>query len=98
MSPCRDQAAFAVYYEERRYGDTRLEPQTPGLRAQQNGFKRETLSALDDLRAELRFIVKEAGRADTLANPNDAMDAMGYGTTARVAMDSYMRVSSIPSE
>ena len=36
-----DQSAFIVYYEERRYGDTRLEPQTPSLRAEQNGKKKE---------------------------------------------------------
>lgn len=34
-------AAFIVYYEERRYGDLRLEPQTPSLRAEQNGHKKE---------------------------------------------------------
>ena len=34
-------AAFIVYYEERRYGDLRLEPQTPSLRAEQNGRKKE---------------------------------------------------------
>ena len=28
-------AAFIVYYEERRYGDLRLEPQVPSLRAEQ---------------------------------------------------------------
>ena len=50
----RNNAAFIVYYEEVRYKDTRLEPQTPGLRAQQNGARREALAAIDELRAEVR--------------------------------------------
>jgi len=86
-------AAFVVYYEERRYSDTRLEPQTPGLRAQQNGFKRETLTALEDLRAELRFLAKQPK-----VNADDVVDVMRYGTSARVAMDSYLRVSGMSSE
>ena len=52
----RNNAAFIVYYEEVRYKDTRLEPQTPGLRAQQNGVRREALAAIDELRAEVRVM------------------------------------------
>ena len=52
----RNNAAFIVYYEEVRYKDTRLEPQTPGLRAQQNGARREALAAIDELRAEVRVM------------------------------------------
>ena len=54
-----DQAAFIVYYEEVRYNDKRLEPQTPSARADQNGKKKEFLRALADERAELSFLLKQ---------------------------------------
>lgn len=76
-------AAFIVYYEERRYGDTRLEPQTPGRRAEQNGYKKEAMRAIADMQAEVRFLLND-GSAD------DREELMQYGTAAQQAVESYL--------
>ena len=57
-------AAFIVYYEEARYKDTRLEPQTPSLRAEQNGRKKEFLRALEDTTLELQFLTSHPEESD----------------------------------
>ena len=76
-----DQSAFIVYYEERRYGDTRLEPQTPSLRAEQNGKKKELLRALADEKAEIAYLLK----AD-----DDPAELRAYAATARKALDEFL--------
>eukprot|EP00310_Coccolithus_braarudii_P014895 CAMPEP_0183351080 /NCGR_PEP_ID=MMETSP0164_2-20130417/23351_1 /TAXON_ID=221442 /ORGANISM="Coccolithus pelagicus ssp braarudi, Strain PLY182g" /LENGTH=181 /DNA_ID=CAMNT_0025523179 /DNA_START=1 /DNA_END=549 /DNA_ORIENTATION=+ len=87
-------AAFIVYYEERRYSDTRLEPQEPGLRAKQNGFRREALSALDDLKAELRFIKQEAA-AGRLPDDEEVADVQRYVNGAREAVAGYLSLTHV---
>jgi hypothetical protein len=82
-----DQAAFIVYYEEVRYNDRRLEPQTPSRRATQNGLKREVLRAVADELAEVSFLVQhKAGIAD-------ADDLRMYLTTAQKALDDFLTLS-----
>ena len=82
-----DQAAFIVYYEEVRYNDRRLEPQTPSRRATQNGLKREVLRAVADELAEVSFLVQQkAGIAD-------ADDLRMYLTTAEKALDEFLMLS-----
>jgi hypothetical protein len=82
-----DQAAFIVYYEEVRYNDRRLEPQTPSRRATQNGLKREVLRAVADELAEVSFLVQQkAGIAD-------ADDLRMYLTTAQKALDDFLTLS-----
>jgi hypothetical protein len=82
-------AAFIVYYEEKRYGDTRLEPQTPGMRAQQNGFRRDVLRNVDDLKAELKLLV---GRGADL-DGEDLDDLQRYSDAASRALRSYLALS-----
>jgi len=82
-----DQAAFIVYYEEVRYNDRRLEPQTPSRRATQNGLKREVLRAVADELAEVSFLVQQkAGIAD-------ADDLRMYLSTAQKALDDFLTLS-----
>jgi len=84
-------AAFIVYYEESRYGDTRLEPQTPSRRAEQMGYKKSTLSALDDLRLELDYAVSKA-------TPEEAADEqaelMGFSGAARDALAAFLQLAA----
>ena len=75
-------AAFIVYYEERRYNDVRLEPEKPSLRAEQNGRKKELLRALADEKAELAFLLKKPDE--------DAADLREYAVTARKAIDAFI--------
>jgi hypothetical protein len=75
-------AAFIVYYEERRYGDLRLEPQAPSLRAEQNGRKKEFLRALADEKAELNYLLK--------SGDVDANELLAYAGTARKALDEFL--------
>ena len=73
-------AAFIVYYEERRYNDLRLEPQAPGLRAEQNGRKNEFMRALADEKAELAFLIEhpeEDSVADLRAYAASASKTLG---------------------
>lgn len=74
-------AAFIVYYEEARYGDLRLEPQTPSARAEQNGRKKEFLRALADEKAELSFLLKEQ---------DDDAELRAYAATARKALTDFL--------
>ena len=76
-----DQAGFIVYYEERRYGDLRLEPQTPSNRAEQNGRKKELMRALADEKAELAYLLK----AD-----DDPAELRAYAASARKALDDFL--------
>ena len=76
-------AAFIVYYEERRYGDLRLEPQTPGRRAVQNGFRAEALRALADEKLEIDYLIKAGDNEST-------DDLLGYSATARKAIKSFV--------
>lgn len=82
-------AAFVVYYEEARYGDTRLEPQTPGVRAQQNGFRRDVLRSLDDLKAELRLLASGGAEQDV----EDLDDLRRYADAASRALGDYLALS-----
>lgn len=82
-------AAFIVYYEEARYKDTRLEPQAPGLRAQQNGFMRETLSNLGELKAELIFLTDGSAEPDD----EDLYDVERYARAADGALSQYISFS-----
>ena len=77
-------AAFIVYYEEARYGDNRLEPQEPGLRAKQNGYRREALTAVDELRTELRFLMKQKE-----VDREDIQDLASYSERGRRALRQY---------
>ena len=81
-------AAFIVYYEERRYNDTRLEPQVPSLRAEQNGRKKELLRALADEKAELTFLLK----AD-----DDPADLRSFAAAARTALTDFIALVPKPS-
>ena len=81
-------AAFIVYYEERRYNDTRLEPQVPSLRAEQNGRKKELLRALADEKAELAFLLK----AD-----DDPADLRSFAAAARTALTDFIALVPKPS-
>ena len=78
-------AAFIVYYEERRYADTRLEPQTPGARAEQNGKKKEFLRALADERAELSFLLKQE---------DDPADLRSYSAAAQRSLREFLALVS----
>ena len=84
----RNNAAFIVYYEERRYSDTRLEPQAPGLRALQNGAKLDTLRAMDDLKAEFRFVLADASRQ------GDAEDLRAYCAATKAGFDLYLSLAN----
>jgi len=84
-------AAFVVYYEEARYGDMRLEPQTPGLRAQQNGFKLDVLRNVEDLRAEINFLVGGAQPGDV----EDFDDLRKYSRTASEALRQFIELSKL---
>ena len=75
-------AAFIVYYEERRYNDLRLEPEVPSLRAEQNGRIKELTRALADERAELAFLLKSPDE--------DAADLRAYSATARKALADFI--------
>jgi hypothetical protein len=86
-------AAFVVYYEEARYGDTRLEPQTPGLRAQQNGFRRDVLRNVDDLRAELKFLAGGGAEMDAEMDAEDLDDLRRYSDAASRALRDYLALS-----
>lgn len=83
----RNNAAFIVYYEERRYGDTRLEPKEPGLRALQNGAKKDTLRAIDDLRAEFRYTLADASRQE------EPDELRAYCSSARAALKQYLSLA-----
>ena len=75
-------AAFIVYYEEKRYNDLRLEPQTPGLRAEQNGHKTLFLRALQDTQLELAFLV---------AHPDDSdAELREFGQTALAELKQFL--------
>ncbi len=87
-----DQAAFIVYYEEVRYNDKRLEPQTPSRRAVQNGLKKEVLRAVADELAEVSFLVKQNAGLD------DADDLRTYSSTAQKALAEFLKLSGPPSE
>lgn len=84
-------AAFIIYYEERRYSDLRLEPKEPGLRAKENGFRSDLLRFVEDLRAELRFIVDGAGGAE--ADPEDFDDLRKYSRAASEALRSFIALT-----
>ena len=86
-------AAFLVYYEEARYKDTRLEPQEPGLRARQNGARREAIAAIDDLRSELQFLLKGPSSA---ADAEDLADLSRYSATGRRALEQYVSLLGPP--
>ena len=77
-------AAFIVYYEERRYGDLRLEPQTPSLRAEQNGKKKEFLRALDDEKKELTFLLNQ--------QDDDATELRQYASLARKVLSDFLQL------
>ena len=79
-------AAFIVYYEERRYGDLRLEPQVPGKRAEQNGFKKEAMRAIADMQAEAQFLRKDG-------TPDDREELVQYGQAAQRALDNYLKLA-----
>ena len=78
-----DQAAFIVYYEERRYGDLRLEPQTPSRRAEQNGLKKSALRAIADERAELKYLL-------SAPTDEDASDLQRYSRDACAAISKFL--------
>lgn len=78
-----EQNAVVVYYEERRYNDLRLEPQAPSRRAEQNGYKKEALRAIEDERAELRFLAKQPGG-------EDGADLRRYSADARRALRAFL--------
>lgn len=59
-----------------RYKDTRLEPQTPSLRAEQNGRKKEFLRALEDTTLELSFLQSHPEEGDTSDLRNFAATAL----------------------
>ena len=77
-----DKAAFIVYYEERRYNDLRLEPQTPGRRAVQNGYRTDALRALSDERLEIEYLLK--------GSDESADDLLGYSAAVRRAMRGFL--------
>ena len=79
-----DQAAFIVYYEEKRYNDFRLEPQEPSRRANQNGLKREILRAVADERAEVEYLIKAPGE--------DPSDLLKYSRDAREALSKFLKL------
>lgn len=80
-----DQAAFIVYYEEVRYNDKRLEPQTPSARADQNGKKKEFLRALADERAELSFLLKQ---------DDDVADLRRYSAASARSLAEFLELVS----
>ena len=83
-----DQAAFIVYYEEKRYNDFRLEPQVPGRRAQQNGFKKDVLRAIADERAEIQFLRKSSSPSE-----EDLTDLKAYSAAALRALDDFLALT-----
>ena len=60
-----------------RYKDTRLEPQTPSLRAEQNGRKREFLRALEDTTLELSYLQSHPEESDSSDLRRFAATALG---------------------
>ena len=85
-----DQAAFIVYYEEVRYGDTRLEPQVPSKRAEQNGRMKEFLRALEDERAELAYLLD--GHLD-----EDTSELRKYAATTSASIEEFRKLVSSSS-
>ena len=83
-------AAFIVYYEERRYSDVRLEPQTPSLRAEQNGRKKELMRALADEKAELAYLTKPGVE-------DDPSELKAYAATARKALGDFLALVPQPA-
>ena len=81
--------AFIVYYEERRYSDLRLEPQTPSLRAEQNGRKKELMRALADEKAELAYLTKPGVE-------DDPSELKAYAATARKALGDFLALVPQP--
>eukprot|EP00966_Prymnesium_polylepis_P187970 4357329-Prymnesium_polylepis.1 len=83
-------------HEEARYKDTRLEPQPqePGLRAQQNGARREAIAAIDELRSELQFLLKQSSSA--AADAEDLADLSRYSATGRRALEQYVSLLGPP--
>lgn len=83
-------AAFIVYYEEARYKDTRLEPQTPSLRAEQNGRKKELLRALEDAQLELNYLQSHP-------EENDSSDLRAFTKQARGALQEFLALLPKPT-
>lgn len=81
-------AAFITYYEEARYGDTRLEDKEPTKQALQYSFRNASFVAIDSLRAELSFLLSEA--ATDGEGALDAGDVRKYAKEAVDALDSYL--------
>ena len=81
-----DQSAFIVYYEEARYGDLRLEPQTPSRRAEQNGLKKEMLRAVEDELAEVNFLIRQPHE--------DASDLRAYSARAQQALGDFLALTA----
>lgn len=80
-------AAFIVYYEERRYADTRLEPQDPGRRAEQNGARKDFLRAFADEKAELSYLLKSGSGSE---EAEDTADLEAYAEAAKKALALFL--------
>ena len=86
-------AAFIVYYEERRYNDVRLEPKTPSSRAEQNGARKEFLRALSDTKLELAFLVEQSKSSES---ESDA-DLRAYARAANKALEDFIALLPSPT-